>query len=231
MDKIKSLSFDEFLKYFWEKKLFFLLWIFIILIAYFTFSSKQENKFKANYKYRFANSTTMHESYEKIYRNFNKTKEFWENSRFLLKCQHPAIKNNDISINFNRGNQVVLLSITAKDSIEIKQKIRDFVTTADSLFSKYKLTQILSEKQKIKLLLSEQENNDNLLEKQTITKNLSITLENLILDEYFFTNLSKNELKEIKIDQIEIINTVAAIIFTIWSGLMLIIIGYIIKAR
>ncbi len=229
-----TISFKEMINYIWKKKIFLIIWILAInsvFIIYLTIQPKSE--FKAEVKYRFPQSEISTDSMSEVLDFLQRGKTFSLNFQWLSEAVNNDLLNNQFIFK-NNNNQKVSISLISKSPDNLEDDILNFVNKIDSLFIEDKLSELLAKKNNISDQIEKLDSGKNTFENTVITKKLNEILGKLIVKEYLLKNLTTEMELNVQVKDISISKNLlffVSLIFSIWSGLMIVIILYFIKQK
>ena len=239
-----TISLKEMMNYIWKKKLFLIIWIIAInSIFIFYIKIQPKSEFKAKVKYEFPQPEFYIDSDKELINYYKRRKLFNEDALLL---ENDAAKQiiDEYNLMIKKGNGLILqFSIVGNDSTDFRDKLQRIEILIDSLYisskiQKYnedinmiyaKILEIEVLKETVKNNLEQKRKFD---EYSIIGRNLNSYYEHQITKKYSYENLPVRKFKEIEIDNLSTkrkLLVVGSIIFSIWSGLMIVIIRYFIK--
>ncbi len=223
-----TISLKEMINYIWEKKIFLIIWIIIISSVFGFFTFKTKPQFNAKINYSFPKSEIPADSMSDVLDFLQRGKTFTANFQWLKK----AIEKNLVNIQFkisNNNNRNVSISLISENPDNLEKDILNFINKIDSLFIEEKLSDLLVKRNEILDQIENLNIGENSFEKKVIIKKLNEMLEKLIIEEYSLKNLTKESVEKVIIEDKTVSKNlliIGSIVFSIWSGLMIVIIKY-----
>ena len=239
-----TISLKDMINYIWEKKIFLIIWILVITSLFAIYSFRIEQSFKANVRYTFPIPERYNESISELI-NFYEKGNIFHKDVYLLKnsdVMKYIIEEYNLVIKKEKGF-TLRFSITGSDSTAFRDKLQRIEILIDSLYIATKIQKYNEDIDRTYAKILEmkvlKESLKNNLEKRkefdqyaVIEKELINYYEFLIVKKYSYEILPDRDYKKIGISKLSInklILIIVGFIFSIWSGLMIIVIRYFVK--
>ena len=229
------------MKFIWRNKAFLIIWI-IIITAIFSYFFLKRPQFKAALIYEFPESEDYYIKDPEMISTYGKRKQF-KKDLMLLETDSAEQFFQDNSIIIKKKYLDLIVSLEGKDSISFRKTLQHTKSFIDSLyiFAKIKgieekLAGINTQIREISSL-KEALNNDPKQKRQTekyaiIVRSMKNYSDYLVTKEYSYEKLMADINNEIKMN-ISSTNMLALIIvgfiFSIWTGLMIVLIKYFVQ--
>lgn len=225
-----TIHMKEILNYIWKKKIFLIIWIIAINSVFIIYLTIQPNsEFRAEVKYCFPQSEISTDGMSDVLDFFQRVETFKSNFQWLQK----TIKNNSLKNQFivkSKGDTFNMsISLSRTNSNNLEKDILNFANKIDSLFIEEKLSGILTKKKDTLNQIKNLNSGKLTFENTVITKKLNEILEKLVIEEYSIKNLAKEPIEKVIIENKTVSKNIlffGSLIFSIWSGLMIVIIKY-----